>query len=116
MNKSVVKMLTDTQFLHILRAEKALLVTVSITLPKDIRQAFVNQLLESFSSDSFSETAKAWNEERAQVIEEVVNEFLFPSGVRWVREYVRDEAEECLAKICGDALFEVRASFFEYIP
>ena len=103
-------MLTEPQFLHILRAEDLHLVTVSIAIPNEQRQVFINQLREAYSSDSFSETAKAWNEERAQVIEEVVEKHLFPIGAKWVREYVRDEAEDYLAKLCRDALYEVRLS------
>ncbi|KAH8116918.1 transcription elongation factor SPT6 [Phellopilus nigrolimitatus] len=106
LNKPVTDMLRSTQFLNILAAEAELLVTVSIFLPTDVKQMLVNQLVEAFTSDSFSETAKAWNEERSLVVQEAVEKHLIPIGVKWVREYVREEVEDYLAKSCGDAFYE----------
>ena len=101
-------MLQSTQFLNILEAESQHLVTVTITLPSDVRQRLVNQLVEAFTSDSFSEMAKVWNEERALVVEEAVEKHLIPMGAKWVREFIREEVEDYLAKSCADALHEVR--------
>lgn len=100
-------MLQSPQFLNILAAESQHLVTVSIYLSQEEKRKFQNNLVEAFNSDSFSDTAKAWNEERSLVIEEAMEKFLLPAGVKWVREYAREEVEDFLAKACGDAFYEV---------
>ena len=78
-----------------------------INLAADAKQEFKTKLTEAFASDSFSEVAKAWNEERALVIEEAIDKHQVPAGVKWLREYVREEVEETLAKVCGDTLYGV---------
>jgi transcription elongation factor SPT6 len=67
-------MLNSGQFLHILAAENEHLVTISIFIPQEVTRAgFERKLLDVFSSDSFSDTAKAWNTERSLVVEEVID-------------------------------------------
>ncbi|KAL5532712.1 SPT6 [Sanghuangporus sanghuang] len=106
-NKPVTEMLRSRQFLQILQAEeKQKMVIVTLAIPSDERQKLVNQLVEAFASDSFSEMAKVWNEERALVVEEAVEKYLLPMGAKWVREYLREEVEDFLANHCGDALYE----------
>lgn len=96
-----------TQFLQILKAEADHDVTMTINLANDVKQELQNKLIEAFASDSFSEVAKAWNEERTLVIQEAVEKHLIPAGIKWLREFVREEVEENLAKVCGDTLYEV---------
>lgn len=93
--------------MNVLAAEKEHLISVSISLPNDIRHTLIQQLTESFTSDGYNDLAKAWNEERVQVIEEAIEKHLLPMGIKWVREYVREEVEDYLAKICEEAFFEV---------
>ncbi|EJD02347.1 transcription elongation factor SPT6 [Fomitiporia mediterranea MF3/22] len=114
-NKPIEEMLQSTQFLNILEAESQHLVTVTISLPSDVRQRLVNQLVEAFTSDSFSEMAKVWNEERALVVEDAVEKHLIPMGAKWVREFIREEVEDYLAKSCADALHE-RVNMAPYHP
>lgn len=82
--------------------------TVSMSLPSDVKHDFERQLHDAFMSDSFSDTAKAWNEERSLVVQDAI-ERLLPIGVKWARDYVREEVESFLAKACGDAFYEVRS-------
>lgn len=114
-NKPISEMLQSTQFINILSAEEDLLVTVSITIPSSEKQILQNKLAEAFASDSFSDTARAWNEERALIAQEAVEMHLLPGGVKWIREHVRDEVLDYLAKACGDALYEVRCLFYAQI-
>ena len=100
-------MLETTQFLHILTAEADHLITVSIFLPAEAKASFENRLNEAFASDSFSDTAKAWNEERALVVQETLDQHLIPVGVKWTREWIREEAEDYLAARCGGHLRSV---------
>lgn len=110
-------MLRSSQFLAILRAESENLVTLSISLPVAIKERIVSAVVEAFSSDSFSETAKAWNEERAAVVEEAVETHLIPLGIKWVREHLREEAEDYLAKLASDALLDVsHIPSTQYLP
>lgn len=100
-------MLQSTQFLNILAAEAEHLIQVTISIPNDIRQIFQNQLNDAFASDSFSDNAKAWNEERMLVIQETMEQHLIPAGVKWTRGFVREEVEDFLAKRCAAAFYEV---------
>jgi transcription elongation factor SPT6 len=104
-------MFGSPQFLHILEAEKEHLVTVSLTVPSDVRLDLERKLTDAFSSDNFTETAKAWNVERSLVIQETLEQHLIPSGLRWIREVLRDEVEDFVANNCGKKLRAVSKMF-----
>jgi transcription elongation factor SPT6 len=95
------------QFLHILAAETEHLVTVSVTLPAEVFAQFERQLVEAFSSDSYSDAGRAWNAERLRVVQETLEQHLIPVAVKWTREWIREEAEEFLCRECAYALREV---------
>lgn len=97
-------MLKIAQFLHILAAESANLVTVSVFIPPEVKSAFERKLSTAFSSDNFSESAKAWNIERSRVVQEVIDQHLIPAGTKWTREYIREEVEDFLAHKCSEQL------------
>ncbi|KAG6814391.1 hypothetical protein H0H92_010977 [Tricholoma furcatifolium] len=100
-NKPIRSMLDSSQFLHILVAESEHLVAISIHLPPDVKSDFERKLNEAFASDSFSDAARAWNEERSLVIHETVEQFLLPAGAKWAREHIREEVEDFLAARCA---------------
>ncbi|KAF4578811.1 Transcription elongation factor spt6 [Pleurotus pulmonarius] len=102
--KRISDMLKSFQFLHMLKAEEQHLITISVTLPSDIKLAFERRLEDAFTSDGFSDTAKAWNAERTRIVREVIDQHLLPAAVKWTREYIREEVEEYLARQCGEAL------------
>jgi transcription elongation factor SPT6 len=101
-------LLSSSQFLYILRAEQEHLVNISIQLQPEAKSAFELRLNEAFASSSFSENAKAWNEERSRVVQETIEQHLIPAGVKWVREFIREEAEDYLANDCSAQLVKVR--------
>jgi transcription elongation factor SPT6 len=105
-------MLEIPQFLHILAAEAEHLITVTISLPPDAKSAFERRLNDAFSSDGFSDTAKTWNQERSLVVQETLDQHLIPVGVKWTREWIREEVEDFLAMRCGEHLREVGFTFF----
>ncbi|KAL6300573.1 SH2 domain-containing protein [Sparassis latifolia] len=105
-NKRASDMLQSAQFLHVLAAEAEHLVTVSITLPADAKASFERRLNEAFASDGFSQTAHAWNEERSRVVQEALEQHLLPIGVKWTREWIREEAEDFLTERCAHGLRE----------
>ncbi|KAG6845335.1 hypothetical protein H0H87_010792 [Tephrocybe sp. NHM501043] len=96
-NKPIHELLDSPQFLNILQAESEHLVTISIQLLPDDKSMFERKLNEAFASDSFSDAARAWNEERSRVVHEVLEEHLIPAGAKWTREYIREEVEDFLA-------------------
>ncbi|EMD38273.1 hypothetical protein CERSUDRAFT_113442 [Gelatoporia subvermispora B] len=104
MNKRVTDMHRSAQFLHILAAESEHLMTVSITLPAEVKAAFERRLNDAFASDSFSDTARAWNEERSRVVQETLEQHLIPIAIKWTREWLREEAEDYLAEQCAQSL------------
>jgi transcription elongation factor SPT6 len=83
-------MLDGPQFLSILKAEADHLVTVTIHLDNEAKSLFERRLTDAFASDGFTDSAKAWNEERSRVIQDVLEQHLIPAGVKWIREYVRE--------------------------
>lgn len=109
--KPVDEMLASPQFLLILAAESEHLVTVTISIPSAVKAEFERRLSDAFASDNFSESAKAWNAERLLVVHETLEQHLIPAGVKWTREYVREEAEDFLAGRCSDRLRDV-----SYLP
>jgi hypothetical protein len=100
-------MLDSAQFLHILAAEAELLVTVSIYLTNEAKAKFERQLNDAFASDSYSDIARSWNEERSRVVQEALEYHLIPIGTKWAREWLREEVEDALAIHCGNKLKEV---------
>lgn len=105
-HKSIMQMMDTPQFLHILAAEAELLVTVSTFLTNDAKSKFERRLNDAFASDSYSDTARAWNEERSRVVQEALEQHLIPVGVKWAREWLREEVEDTLAAHCGNVLRE----------
>ncbi|KAI0780912.1 transcription elongation factor Spt6 [Trametes elegans] len=106
LNKNAVDMLQSAQFLNILAAESEHLVTVSITLTAEAKANFERKLNDAFASDSFSDTARAWNEERSRIVQETLEQHLIPVAVKWTREWIREESEDYLAKQCAQSLRE----------
>ncbi|KDR81667.1 hypothetical protein GALMADRAFT_239777 [Galerina marginata CBS 339.88] len=104
LQKPINDMLDTPQFLHILAAEADHLVTVSIFVPPDSKAALERRLLDAISSDSFSDSAKAWNAERSLVVQEVIQQHLIPAGIKWTREYIREEVEDVLGARSSDLL------------
>ncbi|KAG5645250.1 hypothetical protein DXG03_006667 [Asterophora parasitica] len=104
LNKSIREMLTSPQFLNILVAESEHLVTVTIDMPSEAKSAFERNLNDAFASDSFSDAARAWNEERSRIVHDVLEQHLVPAAVKWTREYIREEVEDYLATQCASHL------------
>lgn len=109
--KPISAMMQSAQFLHILKAESEHLVTVNLFLPSDVRATFERKLVDAISSDNFTESATAWNNERSRVIQEVMDQHLILAGIKWTREYIRDEVEDFLAIRCSEKLRSVRSIF-----
>ncbi|KAI6132188.1 SH2 domain-containing protein [Pisolithus croceorrhizus] len=105
-HKPIGQMLDSAQFLHILAAESEHLVNVSIYLTNEAKGRFERLLNDAFASDSYSDIAKAWNEERSRVVQEALDQHLIPIGTKWCREWLREEVEDALAAHCGNKLRE----------
>ena len=103
-------MTATPQFLHILAAEAEHLVTVSVTLPPDVKADFERRLADAFSGDTYSDSGRAWNAERLRVVQETLEQHLIPIAVKWTREWIRDEAEEVLCRHCSYTLREVSSA------
>jgi len=105
--KPIPFMTRGPQFLHILAAEAEHLVTVTVEINDDVRIQFLNDLIKAVSSDGYSETSRLWNEIRTQAVIEAVDKFFLPFGARWIREWLREEVEDSLARVCGEELERV---------
>ncbi|GJE87155.1 transcription elongation factor Spt6 [Phanerochaete sordida] len=104
--KHVVDMLQSAQFLQILEAEAQHLVTVTITLPADVKGDFERRLTDAFSADAYTDAGRAWNAERLRVVQETLEQHLIPAAVKWTREWIREEEEEFLCRECAYSLRE----------
>lgn len=80
---------------------------MTIALRSDAKAAFERKLNDAFASDSFSDTARAWNEERSRVVQETLEQHLLPVGVKWTREWLREEAEDYMSRMCAQTLRQV---------
>ncbi|KAF7304824.1 Transcription elongation factor Spt6 [Mycena kentingensis (nom. inval.)] len=102
--KPVAEMFADAQFLHMLKAEEENLITISVSLDEEVKSSFERRLTAAFESDSFIDSARAWNEQGALVVREVMEQHLLPMGAKWLREYLRDEVEDVVARQCAEVL------------
>ena len=75
-------------------------------LTNEAKGRFKCQLNDAFVSDSYSDIAKAWNEERLRV-QEALDQHLIPVGTKWCQEWLREEVEDALAIRCSNKLKEV---------
>lgn len=96
------------QFLHILAAEAEGLITIHIDLVPESSANFEEHLLKAYHSESYGETSKDWNEQRAEVVRQAWNESLVPVTAKWIKEQLREQAETYVAERCGDELEQVR--------
>jgi transcription elongation factor SPT6 len=101
-------MLKSPQFLQILAAEADHCVDVKIALSADAKADFERRLIDAFSSDGYNDTTRSWNEERAKVVREAIDDHLIPLGVKFARDWLREETEDHVAWSCSDILREVR--------
>lgn len=88
------------QYLMILEAEEELLVRVNVDIVPQALRDFENMLLNSYKSDELSEISQEWNDVRKDVIQQACDDFLFPAGKLWVREWLREECLEFLGRTC----------------
>lgn len=102
--KPIAEMFKSAQFLHILAAEKEHLIEIIMSIPSDIKAAFERKLTDAFSSNHFTDSAKAWNSERSLVVQEALEQHLMPSGMKWVREMLKDSVEDYVAGVCRERL------------
>ena len=93
-NKRVQDLRQSTQFLHILTAESEHLANVTVQLPPDAKADFERKLTTAFTSEQYDENAQQWNAERLRIIQENIEKHIVNTGVKWVREWIREEEEE----------------------
>jgi transcription elongation factor SPT6 len=104
-------MTKSSQFLHITAAEAEHLITVQVGVAEETRSQFVNDLIQAVSSDGWSDASKLWNEVRAQAVTEAVDRHFLPYGAKWIREWLREEVEDWVARRCGDELERVSSPY-----
>lgn len=80
---------------------------MTITTSRNRIHEITTALENAYASDSFSDSAKAWNEQRRAVIKEALDKHLIPQAVAWTKEWLRDEVEEYLAGKAAEHLEKV---------
>jgi transcription elongation factor SPT6 len=105
--KPISKVVEGPQFLQILAAEADHCLTVTIALSPDAKSSFERRLVNAFTSDGYGNTANDWNEERARVVREAIEQHLLPMGAKYARDWLREETEDQIALNCGEILRKV---------
>jgi transcription elongation factor SPT6 len=100
-------MLETGQFLQIQDAEKRRLVSVDLFLPHEAKADLEQKLNNAFSSDNFSEAARAWDIERSLVVKDAIEQHFIPLGSNWVKDWLRDEVEDFISQSCAAKLRKV---------
>lgn len=95
------------QFLEILAAEADKHVTSSITLRPAHAEKWLEDLKKIYNSDYTSSIAEEWNTIRSDVLEMAVNMHMLPSAELWMRNKLKDEAEEFVGSECARQLGSV---------
>ncbi|KAJ3397930.1 Transcription elongation factor spt6 [Lobulomyces angularis] len=86
----------DEQFLQILKAEEEGFVQVEVK----ISPQFVDECVKCITNDSFNQIARHWNDERKQVVDLVLNQFLFPGIVKGLKEKMAQKASDYVIESC----------------
>lgn len=90
-------------FLQMLKAEREGLIEVQFRLDNENR--FKQNLAKILESDNFSEVADAWNSLRREVLDTALRKLQKPI-IRQVKENLRTECENALARLCKDELYK----------
>jgi transcription elongation factor SPT6 len=87
----------DGQFLQILKGEKDGLLTVQVILQD--QPSWLHRISDFYISDGYSDTVQQWNEQRKEVLEQALRDYLNPLMSKYIREKLRVEAQQhiCLA-------------------
>lgn len=84
---------------------------MEVQLAPEKHNSLVDSLKKIYLTDYESDTAQAWNEFRANVIEEAVNKTLTPIET-WAKDLLKEESEELAGIRASGALEEVFNFFF----
>ncbi|KAI7905581.1 SH2 domain-containing protein [Cokeromyces recurvatus] len=93
----------DGQFLHILKGEDDNLLKVNINISD--YSAWFDRICEFYISDGYSDSVQQWNEQRKQIIEQALKEYLMPLMSKYVREKLRIEAQEAICQASFNSLY-----------
>ena len=105
----------SAQFLQILAAENEGLVTVDIHIQRDSLRALTQDFYTAYLSDSTTETARAWNKIREDIVVEALQNHLLPLGARWTKDWLKETSED---HVCAkaSAKLEQRLDVAPYMP
>lgn len=104
------------QWLHILKAEEEGLITISIVVTDHQMKGIVDALERCCVSTDYGEVASKWNELRRGICRDVLDKHLIPMGSKWVKEYLRGQAEDFVAERCRMELEFVSGHISMVIP
>ena len=78
-------MLEAPEFLHILAADKELLVHVTFAHPDEFKSECKKNLSDAMVADSFTDISNLWNDGRRRFIVETVYQHFLPVGSKYAR-------------------------------
>ncbi|KDN45969.1 hypothetical protein K437DRAFT_246825 [Tilletiaria anomala UBC 951] len=95
---------SQVQFLLALQAESETLIRMTVELPADKAEELNNTLADGWVSDGISSVSQKWNSLRRSIIEQALKTVLLPMGNVWIREWLREECREFIARRCEGEL------------
>ncbi|RCH98761.1 Transcription elongation factor spt6 [Rhizopus azygosporus] len=93
----------DGQFLQILKGEADGLLNVTISIQD--YPSWLGRMCEFYLSDGFSDSVQQWNEQRKEVLNLALQEYLLPLMKKHVREKLRMEAQESVCHAAFTSLY-----------
>lgn len=102
----------DMQFLHLLQAEEDGMLTVQITIDRRKHGAegsvepYVNEIIQLYKKDEFSDVVNKWNEERRAAMEMALSKMLYPLIEKEMKVRMKQEALQLINKQCALKLRE----------
>jgi transcription elongation factor SPT6 len=104
--KPVVSFL-DGEWLILQKAEKDNHLEVAIDLPHDVlNEAIMSRLEESYLSNGSTSEEKLWDEQRKEVLKEVIIDILMPIIISEIRVLLTTKAKSWIQSKCSDNLWK----------
>eukprot|EP01087_Luapelamoeba_hula_P017548 TRINITY_DN5544_c0_g1_i1.p1 TRINITY_DN5544_c0_g1~~TRINITY_DN5544_c0_g1_i1.p1 ORF type:complete len:1445 (+),score=255.12 TRINITY_DN5544_c0_g1_i1:88-4422(+) len=95
LSKKPTTAFSDTEFLMIEKAEKEGLLTVTIEIPPAEHESdFLGEMEHLYLSNGTDAVTAEWNEERKRILQDALNEHLYPLFANEVRHQLREDAEQ----------------------
>ena len=107
---------SQVQYLLALQAHSELLVKTTVTLSSSNVDSLCERIAEAWISDGSSKVSQSWNQLRRDIVKAAVDNVLIPLGNVWVREWLREECNDWVARHAASILANVSQRSLHHVP